>query len=69
MLEACSVGVDVATGGGALGSWPACLICGVSLSWGGGLGITFGAGFSTDSTCCVIENDEIINRILHLGFS
>lgn len=59
VLEGWSVGVDVATGGGGLGSWSPWLVWGTSLSWGGGLGITFGGGFSTDSTCCVIENDAI----------
>lgn len=49
--SACSVGVDVVTGGGGFASWPPWLVCGASLSWEGGLGITFGAGFSTDSTC------------------
>lgn len=32
LLEACSVGVDVATGGGALGSCPPSLVCDASLS-------------------------------------
>lgn len=66
VLEACSVGVDVATGGGGLERGPPWLVCGVSLSWGGGLGITFGRGFSTDSTCSVIEKEEMINRSARL---
>lgn len=61
VLEAGSVGVDVATGGGGLGSWRPWLVCGVTLGWGDGLGIAFGGGLSKESTCCVFEEDGITN--------
>lgn len=62
------MGVDVATGGGGLASWPPWLVCEASLTSGGALGITFGGGFSTDSTCCVIQNDDVTDVTPHSWF-